>query len=53
MLGLPNNLKDVAKVLNLESQKDFKGTRLINYFSVPYKGKRLYPGRKSGVCNKR
>lgn len=43
MLGLPNNLKDVAKVLNLESQKDSKGTRLINYFSVPYKGQRRMP----------
>ncbi len=35
MLGLPNNLKDVAKVLGLTQQKDTKGTRLINYFSVP------------------
>lgn len=43
MLGLPNNLKDVAKVLNLEVQKDAKGTRLINYFSLPYKGNRRMP----------
>lgn len=35
MLGLPNNLKDVAKVLGLKQQKDIKGTRLINYFSMP------------------
>ncbi|EIA22149.1 Putative DNA-directed DNA polymerase, partial [Candidatus Arthromitus sp. SFB-2] len=47
MLGLPNNLKDVAKVLNLESQKDSKGTRLINYFSVPYKGQRRMPSEDS------
>ena len=30
MLGLPNHLKDVAKALNLDAQKDAKGTRLIH-----------------------
>lgn len=43
MLGLPNHLKDVAKVLNLDAQKDAKGTRLINYFSIPHKGIRRTP----------
>lgn len=43
MLGLPNHLKDVAKVLNLDAQKDAKGTRLINYFSIPHDGKRRMP----------
>ena len=47
MLGLPNNLKDVAKVLNLDAQKDAKGTRLINYFSVPYKGNKRMPSDDS------
>ena len=43
MLGLPNHLKDVAKVLNLDAQKDAKGTRLINYFSISHDGKRRMP----------
>lgn len=43
MLGLPNHLKDVAKALNLDAQKDAKGTRLINYFSIPHKGIRRTP----------
>ncbi len=36
-LGLPNYLGGVAKVLNLEAQKDTAGTNLIKYFSVPCK----------------
>ena len=43
MLGLPNHLKDVAKALNLDAQKDAKGTRLIHYFSIPHKGIRRTP----------
>ena len=43
MLGLPNHLKDVAKVLNLDAQKDAKGTRLINYFSISHDGKKRMP----------
>lgn len=36
-LGLPGNLDGVAKVLNLEAQKDARGKNLIKYFSVPCK----------------
>ena len=43
MLGLPNHLKDVARVLNLDAQKDAKGTRLINYFSISHDGKKRMP----------
>lgn len=35
MYGLPGSLKDVAKVLRLDEQKDTAGTLLINYFSKP------------------
>lgn len=36
-LGLPGYLEGVAKVLNLEAQKDTRGKNLIKYFSVPCK----------------
>lgn len=36
-LGLPGSLGEVAKVLNLEAEKDAKGKALIKYFSVPCK----------------
>lgn len=36
-LGLPGKLGDVAKVLNLDEQKDTAGKMLINYFSKPCK----------------
>ena len=32
MLGLPNNLKDVAKVLNLDDQKDAKRYKTYKLF---------------------
>lgn len=34
-LGLPGKLGDVAKILQLDEQKDTAGTLLINYFSKP------------------
>lgn len=37
MFGLPASLKDVAKVLELDEQKDTAGKMLINYFSKPCK----------------
>jgi DNA polymerase len=36
-LGLPGSLGELAKVLNLEAEKDAKGKALIKYFSVPCK----------------
>lgn len=36
-LGLPRSLKEVAKVLKLDQQKDSAGTLLINYFAKPCK----------------
>lgn len=36
-LGLPGKLGEVAKVLNLDEQKDKAGKMLINYFSKPCK----------------
>lgn len=36
-LGLPNHLDGVAKVLNLEAQKDASGKNLIKYFTMPCK----------------
>ena len=35
--GLPMSLKNAAKALNLDAQKDAAGTRLINFFSKPQK----------------
>lgn len=37
MAGLPLSLEQVAKVLNLEQQKDTRGKALLNYFSKPCK----------------
>lgn len=45
MYGLPRSLKDVAKVLNLEEQKDTAGTMLINYFAKPCKPTKSNGGR--------
>ena len=36
-LGLPASLGQCAKYLNIEQQKDTRGTQLINYFSKPCK----------------
>ncbi len=36
-LGLPGSLKQCAKVLKIDEQKDTAGTQLINYFSNPCK----------------
>lgn len=36
-VGLPFGLGNVAKALNIEQQKDTKGTALIKYFSCPCK----------------
>jgi DNA polymerase len=36
-LGLPQSLKNVAKVLHLDEQKDSRGKRLIDYFCKPCK----------------
>ena len=45
MFGLPRSLKDVAKVLALEEQKDTAGTMLINYFAKPCKQTKVNGGR--------
>jgi DNA polymerase len=44
-LGLPRSLKDVAKALRLEEQKDTEGKALINYFSKPCKPTKTNGGR--------
>lgn len=44
MCGLPLSLEMVAKVLNLEQQKDSAGKSLIRYFSVP-----CIPTAKNGM----
>lgn len=45
MCGLPGHLKDAAKALELDAQKDANGTRLINYFSKPCKPSKANGGR--------
>lgn len=45
-LGLPGYLDGVAKVLQLEAQKDTKGKNLIKYFSVPCKPTKANGGRR-------
>ena len=44
-LGLPQTLAHVAKVLNLEEQKDTRGKRLIDYFCKPCKPTKINGGR--------
>jgi DNA polymerase len=44
-LGLPGQLKDVAKALKLEQQKDTSGKNLIRYFSIPCKPTKVNGGR--------
>jgi len=46
-LGLPGNLKDVGKILNLteDKQKLASGKRLIQYFCKPCKGTKTNGGR--------
>ncbi|MDU0200144.1 DNA polymerase [Paenibacillus sp. MAH-36] len=44
-LGLPGYLEGVAKVLNVDMQKDAKGKALIKYFSVPCKPTKVNGGR--------
>ncbi|PWV90232.1 DNA polymerase [Paenibacillus cellulosilyticus] len=44
-LGLPGYLEGVAKVLNLEAQKDAAGKNLIKFFSVPCKPTKANGGR--------
>ncbi|MES5415220.1 DNA polymerase [Enterococcus mundtii] len=43
-LGLPASLGQCAKYLNIEQQKDNRGTQLINFFSKPCK-----PTKKNGM----
>lgn len=43
-LGLPASLGQCAKYLNIEQQKDTRGTQLINFFSKPCK-----PTKKNGM----
>lgn len=43
-LGLPASLGQCAKYLNIEQQKDTRGTQLINFFSKPCK-----PTKKNGL----
>lgn len=43
--GLPRSLEAMAKALHL-TPKDSAGTRLINLFSKPYRGKRVYAHQK-------
>lgn len=43
-LGLPAPLGQCAKYLNIEQQKDTRGTQLINFFSKPCK-----PTKKNGM----
>ncbi len=45
MYGLPASLDQVAKVLELEEQKDTAGKFLINYFSKPCKPTKANQGR--------
>lgn len=44
-LGLPGSLDAVAKVLNVDAQKDKKGKTLIRYFSLPCKPTKVNGGR--------
>lgn len=44
-IGLPSGLDNVAKILNLDEQKDSKGKNLIKYFSVPCKPTKINGGR--------
>lgn len=44
-LGLPGSLAGSAKALNLEQQKDSRGTYLINYFSKPCTATKKNGGR--------
>lgn len=44
-LGLPQTLAHVAKVLNLEEQKDTRGKRLIDYFCKPCKPTKINGSR--------
>ncbi|MGO1368541.1 DNA polymerase [Senegalia sp. (in: firmicutes)] len=44
-LGLPGNLKGVARTLRLESQKMDEGKALIRYFSIPCKATKANGGR--------
>lgn len=44
-LGLPGSLDAVAKVLNVDAQKDKKGKALIRYFSIPCKPTKVNGGR--------
>lgn len=44
-LGLPGSLDAVAKVLNVDAQKDKRGKNLIKYFSVPCKATKVNGGR--------
>lgn len=43
--GYPQKLEQLAKALGVE-QKDTAGTRLINLFSKPYRGRRVMPSEK-------
>ncbi len=45
MFGLPRSLKEAAKALQLEEQKDTAGTQLINYFCKPCKPTKVNGGR--------
>lgn len=45
MYGLPASLKDVAKVLQVDEQKDTAGVYLINYFAKPCKPTKTNGGR--------
>lgn len=44
-LGLPGSLENVAKCLNLETQKMNEGKVLIRYFSIPCKSTKANGGR--------
>lgn len=44
-MGLPGDLGGVAKVLNVDQQKDSAGKALIKYFSVPCKPTKVNGGR--------
>lgn len=44
-LGLPGSLENVAKCLNLETQKIDEGKALIRYFSIPCKPTKANGGR--------
>lgn len=45
MMGLPNSLADVGKVLGLEEQKDRRGKALIDYFCKPCRPTQSNSGR--------